>query len=154
MLLVARNAWVDRQLTRGIASLLTRYTSIEARDYAALLNLSDGFTVAELHIDAGDWLADGKLGELRLRDEGVVVLALQRAVSAAYVAVPIFGTPVHPGDTLVVYGHVSQIAELDNRKAGHEGDSAHEQAVAEHVEGHGRDSAMDAEAMTADERPA
>ena len=147
VLLIARNHWIDRQLTRAIASLLSRYTTIEARDYAALLNLSNGFTVAELHVEASDWLSGGRLGELRLRDEGVVVLGLQRGEKGGYVAVPIHGTPVLPGDTMVVYGHGARIAELDSRQAGSAGDNAHELAVADHAENDGLESSMDAAAM-------
>ena len=34
-------------------------------------------------------------------------------MSDAYVGVPIDGTPVLPGDTIVVYGQASRIAELN-----------------------------------------
>ncbi|MGI9657460.1 MAG: TrkA C-terminal domain-containing protein, partial [Gaiellaceae bacterium] len=147
VLLAARSSWVDHKLTRLIAAALTRFTSIEARDYAALLNLSNGFTVAELHVDAGDWIARCTLEELHLHDEGVAVLGLQRGMSDAYVGVPIHGTPVLAGDTVVLYGKASRIAELDTRKAGPAGDAAHELAVTDHFENDGLDSTKDAAEM-------
>jgi hypothetical protein len=147
VLLVARNPWIDRKLTRIIAGSLSRYTRIDARGYAALLNLTDGFTVAELHVDADDWIACRTLAELDLCGEGVAVLGLQRGSRDAYVGVPIGESPVLPGDTMVVYGQVSRIAELDERKAGAAGDQAHELAVTEHLESDRLESTRDATEM-------
>ena len=69
VLLISRSAWVDRHLSSAIATSLTRYTDIDARDYAGLLNLSNGFAVIELHIKPGDWLAGRVLGDTGLHDE-------------------------------------------------------------------------------------
>ena len=49
------------------------------------------------------------------------------------------GTPtgdmeVHAGDTLVLYGPVERIEELDQRSRGKRGDAAHREAVEEHEE--------------------
>ena len=152
VLMIARSGWVDRHLTRFIAASITRYTSLEARDYASLLNLSNGFTVAELHIESDDWVARCTLAELHLHEEGIAVLGLQRGMSDAYVGVPIDETPVLPGDTMVVYGQASQIAELDSRKSGSSGDQAHERAVTEHLENDRILSSRDAaEMMTHEE---
>lgn len=152
VLLIARSTWVDRQLTRAIAACITRYTSIEARDYAALLNLSNGFTVAELQVEPTDWVARRTLDELRLHDEGILVLGLQRGMTDAYVGVPIDETPVLPGDTMVVYGRAAHIAELDTRAAGPDGEAAHGRAAADHMTHDRLQSTRDAaEMMDCDE---
>ena len=48
---------------------------------------------------------------------------------------------------MVVYGQVSRIAELDERKAGAAGDRAHELAVTEHLESDRLESTRDATEM-------
>src|SRR3954447_16893687 len=128
---LARSAWIDRRLSRLIALVLTRVTSLDARDYAALLHVAGDHTVSELAVEPEDWLAGRTLRELDLRDEGVVVLGVTRP-DGGYVGAPRFDTVIAAGDTLLVYGHGSRIAELDRRPRGELGDREHEAAVAEH----------------------
>ncbi len=126
---VATSRWVDRWLSRVIRWALSRWTSLEVRDYAALLNLSGGYKVAELQVRPGDWLAGKTLSDMRLRDEGILVLGIQRA-DGTYIGAPRGWTEVHPGDTLIVYGRAELLSELDRRCSGAEGDRAHAAAVA------------------------
>lgn len=130
--LVARSEWVDRQLSRVIGRVLDRWTDLTARDYAALLHLSGPWTVAELAVSEGDWSADRTLGELRLRDEGVVVLGITRA-DGSFVGAPRFDTAIRVQDTLLVYGRAERIEELDRRRRGPEGDATHDEAVEHHL---------------------
>jgi hypothetical protein len=127
---VSRNRWVDRRLTIAIRRVLSRFTDIDHRDRASLLDLAGDYAVSELSVSEGEWLAGHALGELRLRHEGAVVLGLTRA-DGQYVAVPTADTVIEPGDVLVVYGRGDLLCELDHRRAGEEGDRAHELAVAE-----------------------
>ncbi|MCD5408743.1 TrkA C-terminal domain-containing protein [Candidatus Bipolaricaulota bacterium] len=126
---VASSRWVDRWLSRLIRWALARWTSLDVRDYAALLNLSGGYKVAELQVKPGDWLAGKRLSELRLWDEGVLVLGIQRA-DGSYIGAPRGRTEVRPGDTLILYGRAELLSELDRRGSGAEGDRAHAAAVA------------------------
>ena len=128
--LIARSDKIERHLSRLIGRVLTRLTDLDARDYAALLHLAETFTVLELAVEPGDWVAGRALGELGLRDEGIVVLGITRA-DGSYVGVPQFTTEIRAGDALLVYGREPRLKELDVRCAGQEGDAAHEQAVAE-----------------------
>jgi hypothetical protein len=120
----------SRLLERGIDAALQRWTDLEVRDYADLLHLSGDFTVAELSVDADDWLAERTLGELHLRDEGVVVLGITRA-GGVWIGAPDGHTVLHAGDVLVVYGREDRVEELDDRRPDSSGDRAHQQAVAE-----------------------
>lgn len=129
--LLARSAWVDRWLSKVIARALTRWTDLDARDYAALLHLSGRYTVMEMAVNAGDWVAGRTLGELALRDEGVVVLGISRP-DGTYLGAPRFDTEIRANDTLVVYGRSPRICELDRRPAGETGDERHAAAVEEH----------------------
>ena len=47
-------------------------------DYAGLLRLSRGYVVSELLVGDQDWLAERKLKELRLTDEGILVLGVEK----------------------------------------------------------------------------
>ena len=60
------------------------------------------------------------------------MLGLTRSMSDAYVGVPIDGTPILPGDSIVIYGHKPRLTELDSRKTGLAGNEAHDHAVEEH----------------------
>lgn len=132
---LSRSRWVDRRLNAGIGRVLARFTDLQTRDLAGLLDLSGDYSVSELAIDPGDWAADRTLGELKLRDEGVVVLGVTRP-DGRYVGAPTFATHIDVGDVLLVYGRETALAELDDRPAGEAGDVAHESAVARqaHVE--------------------
>jgi hypothetical protein len=125
---VASSRWVDRWLSRLIGWALTKWTSLDVRDYAALLNLSGGYKVAEMQVKEGDWLAGKKLAQLRLRDEGILVLGIHRK-DGTYIGAPRGWTEIRPGDTLIVYGRAPLIAELDRRCLGKKGDRAHTAAV-------------------------
>lgn len=129
---VSRNPWVDRRLTALIARALKTYTDLPERDLGGLLKLSGRYEVSELAIDPGEWVADRTLAELDLRDEGVVVLAVNRG-DGTFVGAPAGATRVYPGDTLVLYGQGDDLRELDCRPAGVEGDQRHDDAIRRHA---------------------
>jgi hypothetical protein len=128
---VSRSRWVDRHLTRGIGRALRRFTDLPARDLDSLIGLADGYSVSELAVQKGDWIAGRSLGELALQDEGVVVLGVLRR-SGHYVGVPTAETQVQPGDTLIVYGVAAALEELDDRRRGELGDRQHQVATRRH----------------------
>jgi K+/H+ antiporter YhaU regulatory subunit KhtT len=130
---LARSPRVDRILSWAIARVLHRWTDLDTSDYGQLLHLAEAYAVGELAVQEGDWVADRTLGELRLRDEGVVVLGITLA-DGAWLAAPTFETRIHAGERLVLYGAGRRLRELDRRAAGPEGDRAHEEAVADHRE--------------------
>ena len=125
--LLLRTRPVDRLLSRGIAWLLGK-SGFAGRDYATMLNLSGEYAVAELQVQEGDWLAGQSLRAMRLRDEGVVVVGVQRG--GVYIGAPGPDTVIEPCDTLVLYGCRTRIAELDRRQRDASGDAAHARASA------------------------
>lgn len=127
LLILARAKWVNRMLRGLIEAALRRWTSLDARDYVDLLNLSKDYRVQELRVDEGDWLAKKTIGELDLKEEGVTVLGIYRD-DGDYVGVPTGDSRVYAGDTLVLYGRVKTLRDLDERRAGWQGDDAHEGA--------------------------
>lgn len=146
---------VDRALQPLIHRLLRRYTDIDTRDYARLLHVAGEYSVMELAVQQTDWMSDRDLAELRLSDEGVLVLGIQRSDDGGYVGAPKGWTTVHAGDVLILYGHGDRLTELDRRSAGLFGEAAHQQAVQEQAEADAadREAAAVAEARAADRDP-
>lgn len=130
--LLSRSRLVKRPLETLIQRWLHRFGGLDVRDYAGLLHVGGGWTVDELRVRADDWMAGRTLGELDLRDEGLIVLGIDRG-DGGYVGAPTFADDIRDGDTLVLYGRREQIAELDARPRGAEGKRAHERAVAAHA---------------------
>lgn len=124
----ARSSAIDRWLTALISRGLNRWTDIDARDYAALLHLSENFAVMEIAVEPGEWVAGKTLRELDLRSEGILILGVGRA-DGTFVGVPRFDTQIDAGDTVIAYGPAEMLCELDRRPAGPEGDRLHEQAL-------------------------
>lgn len=129
LVLVTRSRTFDRMMNRLIERALRRYTSLDTRDYAGLLHLAGDYAVVELHVAAGAWTAGRPLRELQLREEGIVVLGIERA-DGSYEGAPGPETVPNVGDTLVLYGRDSAVCTLNARHAGWAGDREHREAVA------------------------
>ena len=113
--LIIRSPFVEKPLERLIQQLLHRFGGLDVRDYAGLLHVRGGWTIDELKVEAGDWIAGRPLGELGLRDEGILVLGIDRA-DGEYVGAPRGRDVVCADDTLVLYGRRQRIVELDDRR--------------------------------------
>ena len=109
---------------------LRKWTNLDVRDYVELLNLSGEYTVRELQVKEGDWLAGKTLRDCQLTREGTTVLGIYRH-DGRYVGAPKAQTPIYPDDVLVLYGRPDALANLDVRRADLEGGQAHEQAVSD-----------------------
>ena len=84
--------------------------------------------MAELTVQDGDWLADRSLAELRLWDEGVLVLGVER-VGGEYLGGPRGSVELRFGDTVTLYGPRETLEDLDRRAAGSKGNWEHFTAV-------------------------
>jgi len=120
---------VDRRLSSVIGRGLARFTDLDVRDYAALLHVSGEYEVKEMLAVPDAWMTGRTLGDLRLRDEGILVLGIVRA-DGSYLGVPTKKTRIEPGDTVILYGRDGRFAELTGRRRGASGDHAHHEAVA------------------------
>lgn len=126
--LVSASRWLEKYMSRLIKWALNRWGRLDVRDYASLLHLSGEYQVMELKVDADDWLADKCLSELHLRQEGVLVLGIQRQ-NGKYVGAPKGKTRVCPGDVMILYGRLPILSELDTRRNDISGEFAHQDAV-------------------------
>jgi hypothetical protein len=126
--LIAHSRWIDRWMSRFITRALKRWTDLEIRDYAGLLRLAGEYAVVELSVESGDWLAEHSLDDLRLTDEGVLVLGIETP-EGSYIGAPRGESRLLPGDRVLLYGRQDVISDLDQRPAGEQGDMAHSKAV-------------------------
>jgi len=128
----ASSKTIDRLLGRLIDWALDRFTSIRVVDYESLLGVGHGYIVSSFKVSPGSWLAGRRLRDLRLKDEGVLVLGVYRRLSDGslkYIGAPGPETRILPGDEVIVYGHEETIASLSRRLAGLLGDMEHEEMV-------------------------
>ncbi len=125
---VSTNHWVDRMIELLIAKALHRWTQLTIQDYANLLQLSGDYGVRELKVQKEDWLANRSLKELNLFSEGVAILGIYRQ-DGTYIGVPRGSTSIRSQDTLVLYGRLPDLEELDSRQAGIAGEQAHQKGV-------------------------
>ena len=127
---ISTSKYVDRVLTKIIENALKKFTKLEVRDYARLLELEKGYTVSELEVRDEEWLCNHKLHELALPDEGVVVLGIKRR-NGAYIGAPCGSTLILSGDVLTCYGREKVLQSLATRSAGSKGDAEHAAAKEE-----------------------
>jgi hypothetical protein len=127
---IAKSRWVDHRLSKIISWALHRYTKLEVRDYAGLLNLSGEYRVTEHQIKPEGWMANQNLSQLQLRDEGVLVLGITRE-NGKYVGAPNGSTKLLPNDKVIFYGRSSALDNLHQRPKGMVGDLEHEEARSE-----------------------
>jgi hypothetical protein len=124
--LLSRSQWVDLRLSRVIGRVLA-WRGFHVRDYGRLLMLRSDWAVGELVVEDDDWIAGRSLADLKLRDEHIDVLGVQKH-HGDYVGVPRGDRVIEPGDTLVLYSTEERLEELDDRKRGRAGDEAHRRA--------------------------
>src|SRR4051794_3904593 len=129
---ISRSSWVDLRLSRAIGRALS-WRGFHVRDYGRLLALRSDWAVGELAVEEDDWIAGRTLAELKLRDERVDVLGIQKP-DGDYIGVPHGDRLIEAGDTLVLYSTEARLEELDDRKCGRAGDEAHQRACEECAE--------------------
>ena len=125
---LANSKWVDRHLSNFIARVLKKYTRLNVQDFSKLLHLAGEYQITELHVGKNDWIVDRKLGELKLRDEGIIVIGINRE-NGDYIGVPDGETEVRHGDTLITYGRAQVIESLDQRDKSNSADHEHQKKV-------------------------
>jgi hypothetical protein len=114
LLLIARSRWVDSITSRVISWALRRWTALAAHDYEELLRLSSGYSIREVHVDSGHYLADKALAELGLQQEGIAVIGIARS-DGSFVGSPKGKTKIHEGDVLILYGLEEGFDEFESR---------------------------------------
>ena len=94
------------------------------------MHLAGDYRVSELLVQTEDWLADKPLKTLRLPEEGILVLGIERP-DGTFIGTPDGTTELHAGDSAIVYGSTKRLEDLDTRRRGQRGEMQHGQAVSE-----------------------
>jgi hypothetical protein len=128
--LLARSRWIDMMVSRAIAWALKRYGNLDTRDYAGLLHLAGEYAIMEMKVQEEGWLAGKRLDELRLAEEGILVLGITRP-DGSYVGAPRGDAVIEAAEMLILYGQSPALADLGSRRKGRSGERAHEKATAE-----------------------
>lgn len=131
LLVLTQSKWIEDKLSQLISRALERYTDLNIADYQSLLHLSDNYRVTAINVDDEAWMADKELKDLNLKDEGILILGIERA-DGKYVGAPKGNTKINTSDTLTMYGEASKIKSLSERKKGIVGDLEHDREVEEH----------------------
>jgi len=127
---LSKNKLFDYALTKIIERALNRFSSIRIADYESLLNLAEEYEVIEVQVKSNSWLANKRLEELHLPEEGVLILGI-RSRDGAFVGAPRGNSYILTGDKVILYGKESAIREVDEREAGHLGNEQHKRKVRE-----------------------
>jgi hypothetical protein len=128
---LASSSWVEHRLSTVIEWALRRWASLDVRDYVRLLHITSDYSIAEIAIDASDWLEGSSLSELQLSQEGVVVLGVRHA-DGSYSGAPTGRLVLRTGDVVIVYGLTAALDEVQGRRVGAAGDAAHRRATTAH----------------------
>jgi len=128
---VARSSVADKFLTRLIKRSLSKWSKLEVKDYAQLLEIDRGYSIATLEVRNSEWLCNKMLQELRLTREGVLVLGIKRK-NGPYLGAPRGDVKLQEGDVLTCYGKASVLEDLAQRRPGSAGDDQHERSAEAH----------------------
>lgn len=133
LFLAARSKRLDRILTKLISKLLDRYANIRTQSFSRLMTLMGDYEVTEVEVSEAQWLEGKTLAELKLKDEGVLVIGIIKA-NGSYLGVPRGHYSLELEDKAVVYGKSDNIAAITSRKADAEGEESHQEGIAAHKE--------------------
>jgi len=122
---------IDNWMSRVVGRMLKKFTDLNVSDYDGLLRLSGDYEISELLVEQEDWMADKRLKDLSLREEGINVLGVNRK-KGKFIGTPTGETKVRAGDKLVLYGRKSGLKNLDTRKKGIHGNIEHKKTINEH----------------------
>jgi len=127
----ARSNRLDNFLERIINRVLRQYTDIRPTSFSKLITVMEDYEVVELKVSENGWLAGQALSDLKLTDEGILVLGIYRDDST-YIGVPRGRYEIVEDDRLIIYGKADRIAALSDRADPLEGKVSHKEAVDTH----------------------
>jgi len=131
LFIFAKSKLVDKGLSWIIERALERFTHIKVYDYEQILGLSKGYTISQFKVRENSWLAGRKLRELKLDEEGVLILSVYRKIDGEekFIGAPSGDTEILVGDILICYGPEEAVRNLSIRLKGAKGDMEHVEAV-------------------------
>ncbi|NPA75164.1 MAG: potassium transporter TrkA [Euryarchaeota archaeon] len=127
LFIFGRSKLVDRALRYVILGALKRFTKLRVYDYELLLGIRRGYAIGEILVRENNWLVNRRLRDLRLNEEGVLVLGIERKKGdkIVYIGAPRGDTEILEGDRIICYGPEEVIENLSRRIKGKLGDEEH-----------------------------
>jgi hypothetical protein len=116
--LLARWRGLDRKLTAEIEKRLRQTTDLRVGSFEEVLLLAEGYGILEIYVTEESDIANKSIGESRLRNRGMVVLAVDR--EGQIIPAPDADTILLPGHRLICYGKVASMTSIANEKIGAE----------------------------------
>ncbi|OQX80689.1 MAG: potassium transporter TrkA [Candidatus Omnitrophica bacterium 4484_70.1] len=129
----ARSSHLYNIMKKIICRFLKNWQTLNVYDYEELLGLNRGYMITKIVVKEDSWLSNKKLKDLKLEQEGLMVLSIYRNVEGGrkQIGLPSGDTEIKPHDVLVCYSRSSVSRDLARRVKGVEGDREHERKVDE-----------------------
>lgn len=112
---LATTRFVDHHVGRLVSWALSKWTDIDARDYAHLLHLGEGYGVTELLVIEDGPLAGEPIGRGDWFASHLLVLGVQHR-DGSYAGAPGPDLVLQPGDKLFLYGVQEAISRFCDRR--------------------------------------
>ncbi|MBN2738883.1 MAG: TrkA C-terminal domain-containing protein [Spirochaetales bacterium] len=137
MFLISKIRFLNFILEKIVEWAMRRSTKVHAHDYASLLNLAGEFEVSEIDVSKDSWLCSHELADLKLPEEGILVLGIRRQ-DGYFMGAPQGSSVIFAEDQVILYGREESIRALGKRPAGDKGDAMHLEAVAKQLKRQGK----------------
>jgi hypothetical protein len=124
-------------MSKVIESVLKKRTHLYTKDYDSLLFLSGEYEIIKIKVSPSTWLSDRILSDLKLSDEGILVIGIRRT-DGYFIGSPRGDTVIYGDDELILYGREKILIDIGTRPAGGRGDEIHMRNVQLVREGEGR----------------
>lgn len=133
LLALTRTKWFDKILRGMLKRPLKKLKQkVNLYDYETILGLSKGYGIVSFKIHSKHWMANKKIDTLNLKDEGVVIMGVEREIHGheEYFGAPTGGFVLHSLDKIVVYARETIAASLSKREKGNSGRISREESIA------------------------
>jgi len=129
----SRSKYLERVMKRLFIRVLNKYTKLKLYDYEQMLGLGKGYSISRIVVKNDSWIANKKLKDLDLDEEGLLVLAIYRKEGGEekFIGTPKGDTLILSGDVLVCYSREDVSIDVAQREKGKEGDEEHKKRVRE-----------------------
>jgi hypothetical protein len=105
ILLLVRSRQISYLMKKLISKALKKWTTLRIFDYDQLLGFSEGYTISRIKVRSHSRLCDKKLSEIKLEQEGVLILGIYRKIKnkETYIGGLTGDSVIHPQDVLICY---------------------------------------------------
>lgn len=105
LLLFARSAVIYKMMRKVISKALKKWTRLRVFDYEQILGFSEGYTISRIVVRHDCGLSNKKLSELKLEQDGILILAIYRKVEGKerFIGGTTGDTVIKTHDVLICY---------------------------------------------------